>query len=162
MKEQRRSPDPPASVVRTRMACSGDAAVIAGFNRQMAAESEGRDLETATVQAGVIAVMEDPGLGFYVVAEHREEVVGALLVTYEWSDWRNGQFWWIQSVFVVPGYRRQGAYRAMHAFVCQRARAQPGVCGLRLYVEKDNVTAQNVYRSTGMVETDYRLYEEEF
>jgi GNAT superfamily N-acetyltransferase len=144
------------------MACRGDAATIARFNRRMAVESEGRGLDAATVQAGVIAVLDDPRLGFYVVAEEEKRVVGALLVTFEWSDWRNGQFWWIQSVFVVPEHRRQGVYATMHAFVGRRARAQQGVCGLRLYVEKDNAAAQNVYRSTGMAETAYRLYEEEF
>ena len=95
-----------------------------------------------------------------MVAERAGEPVGCLLVTTEWSDWRNGLFWWIQSVYVVPAARRQGVYRALYDFVREQAREQPGICGFRLYVEKDNRNAQRTYRSQGMAETDYLICEE--
>jgi ribosomal protein S18 acetylase RimI-like enzyme len=88
--------------------------------------------------------------------------IGSLMVTFEWSDWRNGRFWWIQSVYVAADARRQGVYSALHAAVRNRATADPESCGIRLYVEQDNHVAQQTYRALGMTETHYRLYEEEF
>jgi ribosomal protein S18 acetylase RimI-like enzyme len=84
------------------------------------------------------------------------------MVTFEWSDWRNGRFWWIQSVFVAPQFRRMGVYSAMHQAVLDQANADPQACGIRLYVEQDNVSAQQTYKSLGMAETHYRLFEETF
>lgn len=144
-----------------RRARPADAALLADFNRTMARETEGRVLDAHTVAHGVAAVLADAGHGFYVVAEVGGKVAGALLVTYEWSDWRNARFWWIQSVYVVPDARRLGVYRALHDYVQAQARAQ-GVCGLRLYVEKDNHVAQGVYRSLGMRPGHYHIYEQEF
>ena len=109
---------------------------------------------------GVEAVLSDPGHGFYVVADTGGEIAGSLLVTFEWSDWRNGRFWWIQSVYVRPAYRRRGVYRALHEFVRDRARSTGGVVGLRLYVERENAVAQRTYAALGMDETPYRMYEE--
>lgn len=137
-----------------------DAAAIAGFNSAMALETEGKALLPERVNPGVLRLLNDPSLGFYVVAEQAGNVVGSLMVTNEWSDWRNGLFWWIQSVYIVPAARRQGVYRALYDFVRDMARADPGICGFRLYVEKDNTTAQRTYSSLGMEPTDYLVYEE--
>jgi len=140
----------------------GDAAAIAAFNVAMARESEALELAVATVRAGVAAVFADPARGFYLVAERGQEIAGALMVTPEWSDWRNACFWWIQSVYVIPRARRLGAYRALHAEVRRRARTAGGVCGVRLYVATDNATAKRTYAALGMRERTYAIYEEEF
>jgi ribosomal protein S18 acetylase RimI-like enzyme len=112
------------------------------------------------VGAGVLRLLQDSSLGFYLVAERHGEVVGCLMVTNEWSDWRNGLFWWIQSVYIEPGSRRQGVYRLLYDAIREMARANPGICGFRLYVEKENRTAQQTYRSLGMEATDYLVFEE--
>ena len=125
------APYPP---VRARLAIADDAATLAGFNQAMALETEARVLADEAVLPGVEAVLRDAGHGFYVVADTGGEVVGSLLVTYEWSDWRNGRIWWIQSVYVRSEHRRRGVYRALHEFVRARARSTGGVVGLRLYV----------------------------
>ena len=143
-----------------RIAIAADAAVLAEFNRAMAFETESRSLASELLRPAVETVLRDSRHGFYVVAEAQGEIVGSLLVTYEWSDWRNGRFWWIQSVYVRPARRRQGVYRALHRFVRERARAEGGVVGIRLYVERDNVGAQRTYTAIGMQETPYRIYEE--
>jgi ribosomal protein S18 acetylase RimI-like enzyme len=137
-----------------------DADAIARFNSAMALETEGKSLLPERVNPGVLRLLNDASLGFYVVAERSGSVVGSLMITNEWSDWRNGLFWWIQSVYIVPAARRQGVYRALYDFVRDMARADPGICGFRLYVEKDNNTAQRTYRSLGMEPTDYLVYEE--
>ena len=144
----------------TRKAELRDASGIAGFNCAMALETEDKKLIPDRVQAGVLRLLQDPSLGFYVVAEHAGQVVGCLMVTNEWSDWRNGLFWWIQSVYVHRDWRRKGVYRRLYDFVRELAQADPGICGFRLYVEKDNVTAHKTYRSLGMAPTDYLIYEE--
>ena len=148
--------------VVVRRAVLEDAAVIARFNLAMAMESEGRELDSRLLREGVRQVLLEPTHGFYLVAEVGGAVVGALMVTYEWSDWRNGRFWWIQSVYVRPEFRRMGVYARMHAHVRQAALADGHACGIRLYVEKDNAGAKTTYGHLGMSETDYRLYEEEF
>ncbi len=137
-----------------------DAPVIAEFNRRMALESEGKALIRAVVEAGVLRLLNEPSLGFYAVAESAGRVVGCLMVTNEWSDWRNGLFWWIQSVYVEPGSRRRGVYRRLYRLIREMALADPGVCGLRLYVERENRIAQQTYASLGMAQTDYFVYEE--
>ena len=126
----------------------------------MALETESKPLAAEALRNGVEAVLGDPHRGFYVVADTGGEIAGALLVTYEWSDWRNGWFWWIQSVYVRPEHRRQGIYRMLHGFVRDRARSAGDVVGLRLYVERDNATAKRTYAALGMYETAYRMYEE--
>jgi len=143
-----------------RRATTDDAETIVRFNRQMAEETEDKRLDPATVRNGVRAVFDGADRGFYLVAEREEAVVGALLVTYEWSDWRNGWFWWIQSVYVQPEARRTGVYRALHRAVRRRARAADEVCGLRLYVERGNAAARTTYEALGMTEASYRMYEE--
>jgi ribosomal protein S18 acetylase RimI-like enzyme len=143
-----------------RKAEARDADTIAGFNSAMALETEGKLLLPERVGAGVRRLLNDSSLGFYVVAESAGRVVGCLMVTNEWSDWRNGLFWWIQSVYIEPGSRRQGVYRRLYDFIRGEARADPGICGFRLYVEKDNAAAQKTYGSLGMSPTDYLVYEE--
>ena len=137
-----------------------DAAVLARFNVAMARETEGKELSQETAEAGSRALLRHPEHGFYVVAEVNGEVVGALLVTHEWSDWRNGLFWWIQSVYVCSEHRRQGIYRALHTHVKSRAAEAEDVCGLRLYVDRHNQPARQAYASLGMQQTPYRIYEE--
>jgi ribosomal protein S18 acetylase RimI-like enzyme len=137
-----------------------DASAIAAFNSSMALETEGKVLIPEVVGAGVRRLLQDASLGFYVVAEHQSRVVGCLLVTNEWSDWRNGLFWWIQSVYVQGGWRRKGVYRRLYDFIRALAQADPGICGFRLYVEKENAVAQATYDSLGMSRTDYLIYEE--
>jgi ribosomal protein S18 acetylase RimI-like enzyme len=146
--------------LRIRKAGRNDAGAIARFNRCMALETEGKALIEERVQAGVRRLIDEPSLGFYVVAESGGEPVGCLMVTQEWSDWRNGLFWWIQSVYVEPAARRRGIYRRLYAFVRELAQDEPGVCGFRLYVERENSVAQRTYASLGMAETAYRVYEE--
>jgi len=143
-----------------RKAQARDAAPIAAFNTAMAHETEGKALLPERIDAGVRRLVADPSLGFYLVAEEAGRVVGCLLVTNEWSDWRCGLFWWIQSVYVAPDFRRRGVYRAMYDHIRALAAADPGICGFRLYVEKDNTRAQQTYRSLGMQATDYLLFEE--
>jgi len=149
-------PDAPA----IRRATMDDAETIARFNRQMAGETEDKPLDPETVRNGVRAVFENADRGFYLVAERGETIAGALLITYEWSDWRNGRFWWVQSVYVRPEARRTGVYRALHRAVRRRAREADEVCGLRLYVERGNAAARETYEALGMTEASYRMYEE--
>lgn len=148
---------------RIRRAVRADIDLLARFNQQMAKESEDKPLPFERIRAGIVALFERPSEGYYLIAEDdRGEPAGALMLTFEWSDWRNGRFWWIQSVYVRPEYRRTGVYSALHEYVRDAARADPESCGLRLYVERENTGAQATYRAMGMVETHYRLYEEEF
>jgi len=143
-----------------RPATPSDAETIASFNEAIAVETEGKTHDPGTIRAGVKALFARPELGFYLIAEEEGRAVGQLMVTYEWSDWRNGVFWWIQSVYVRKESRGRGVYRALHAAVKERAKRAEDVCGLRLYVERENGTAMETYRRTGMHETPYRLFEE--
>lgn len=146
-----------------RLAEARDAAVIASFNAAMARETEHLELDQARLHAGVEAVLADSSKGFYLVAENEQgRVLGQLMITFEWSDWRNGVFWWIQSVYVAPGARGQGIYKALYAQVRKSAAAAGNVCGLRLYVERDNKRAQEVYLRQGMRATAYDMYEVDF
>ncbi len=146
--------------VMIRFAREDDQPILVQFNRAMARETESKELVTDIVSAGVDALLKNPELGFYVLAELKSRVVGSLMVTTEWSDWRNGSFWWIQSVYVLPEVRRQGIYRRLYEFVKVESEKNENVCGYRLYVEKDNLAAQRTYTSLGMAETNYKLYEE--
>jgi GNAT superfamily N-acetyltransferase len=128
------------------------------WNAAMAIETENKTLDPAVLGAGVQAVLDEPERGFYLIAEREGEAVGSLLVTYEWSDWRNGDFFWIQSVYVSPDARRTGVFRALYAAVEQRAR-DAGAVGLRLYVEHENSRAQQTYEGLGMQRCHYHMYE---
>lgn len=149
----------PAPTIRP--ATPADIPHLVDWNRALARETEGKTLDRDTVRLGVTAVFTEPHRGFYLVAEHDWEAVGSLLVTYEWSDWRNGDFWWIQSVYVAASARRKGVFRALHAEVERRARTA-GAAALRLYVERDNERAQKTYSSLGMSPSDYQMYERSF
>ncbi|MBT8092800.1 MAG: GNAT family N-acetyltransferase [Gammaproteobacteria bacterium] len=145
-----------------RDATSADAESIARYNSAMASETEGRPLDPATIRSGVAALLDDRTKGRYWVAESDGEIVGQLMVTYEWSDWRNGTLWWIQSVYVNPEIRRQGVFSALYRHVESLASRAPDVCGLRLYVERDNRRAQKTYESLGMVSPNYLVMESMF
>lgn len=145
-----------------RRAGVADAETIASFNERMAWETEHLTLDADRIRQGVQAALNDESKGFYLVAERDHQVVGQLMVTYEWSDWRNGSFWWIQSVYVQPEYRGQGIYSGLYRHLERLARQTPGVCGLRLYVEQDNHRASEVYQRLGMTHTPYRMLEVDF
>ena len=148
--------------ILARPAGAQDMETLVAFNAAMALETEGVELDRERLRRGVAAVLGDSSRGFYVVAEMAGAVVGQLMVTTEWSDWRNGRFWWIQSVYVHPEYRRRGVYRALDAYVHAEARKDGSVCGLRLYVDRDNHVAQGVYASLGMERSHYDLFEIDF
>lgn len=143
-----------------RQATIEDAGALSEFNQKMALETEGVTLIPEVIGAGVEAMISNPHMGFYLVAEENAEIQASLMVTTEWSDWRNGLFWWIQSVYVKPAFRRKGLYRQLYQQVKSLAETETGVCGFRLYVEHDNQTAQNTYHAMGMQETAYKLFEE--
>jgi GNAT superfamily N-acetyltransferase len=145
-----------------RPAIEGDIEVIAANNAALALESEHRRLAPDTIRAGVAAALADPSKGRYFVAVSAGEVVGQIMHTYEWSDWRNGCFWWIQSVYVAQHARGQGVFRRLFDHLCTLARAQPDVCGLRLYVERGNARAQQTYRQCGLVDSGYFVMEDDF
>jgi ribosomal protein S18 acetylase RimI-like enzyme len=140
-----------------RPATAADAAVLADFNARLAWESEYKRLDPATLAAGVRAVLADPHKGFYTLAERGGAVVGQVLVTFEFSDWRNGWYWWIQSVYVRADARRSGVFRALFEHLHAAARADPAVIGLRLYVERANDRARATYRALGLTEEGYDL-----
>ena len=148
--------------VNIRKATPADIDVLVGFNASMAMEAEGRSLDRGTLTEGTKAVFDSPQKGYYLVAEAEGEVVGSLLCMEEWSDWRNAIFWWIQSVYVRPDWRRKGIYRRLHKWVHEAAMSADWVCGVRLYVDKDNHIAQTTYASLGMSKTNYDLYEIDF
>jgi len=135
---------------------------IAEFNAALARETEHKTLDARTVTDGVREALADPGRSLYFLAEMEGEVVGQTMVTFEWSDWRNGFFWWIQSVYVDSRFRRRGVFRALHEHVRREARGRPDVCGLRLYVHHDNHHAMKTYAQLGMSQTDYLLCEEDW
>lgn len=150
--------DRPPVVVRE--ATASDHAVICAYNQAMAEETEGRQLDGETLSRGVRAVLEDPTKGRYLVAEREGRVVGQLMLTFEWSDWRDGLFWWIQSVYVAPAARKSGVYRALHEHVVALARASGEACGVRLYVEVENDVARATYERLGMRPCRYGMYEQ--
>jgi len=148
---------------RIRRAGRAEIPLLVRFNQAMALESEDKPLDGPTIDAGLQNLFDRPSDGYYLIAlDDNDAAVGAMMLTFEWSDWRNGRFWWIQSVYVTPTHRRHGVYRALHEHVRRAALADPEVCGLRLYVERENRGAMATYAAMGMAETHYRLFEEEF
>jgi len=147
-----------------RPALLADASTIARFNVLMARETESRKLPPARVRKGVHALLSDQtgAKGIYFVAESKGKVIGQLMVTYEWSDWRNGNFWWIQSVYVAKSARRKGVFKALFRNVLEKAKSDKFVCGVRLYVDSHNSKAQQTYAALGMTGTDYQVYETDF
>ena len=159
------------SQLRIRPATASDAGLLAQWAQAMALETEHKQLDAATVHAGVVAGIADPARARYFIAMHdaplagRETIgnaVGTLMLTQEWSDWRNGDWWWIQSVYVAPQSRRQGVFAALYRHVEQLARDTRGVIGLRLYVERNNAGAQRTYAALGMRDAGYAIYESGF
>jgi ribosomal protein S18 acetylase RimI-like enzyme len=148
--------------VKIRTALREDVSTLVAFNLQIASETEDKQLEPEVLTSGVDAILGNPEHGFYLVAEVGGIVVGSLMVTTEWSDWRNGSFWWIQSVYVQPKFRQLGVFRALYKEARDRAVNSAGVCGCRLYVERDNTTAQAVYARRGLIETNYKVFEDLF
>jgi GNAT superfamily N-acetyltransferase len=144
--------------IHLRRATPADRDIVAEFNRRLAWESEGTQLDPAVIQRGVAAVLADPHKGFYTLAERDGEVLGQVLVTYEWSDWRGGWYWWIQSVYVREDARRGGVFRAIFEHLHAQAVADPEVIGLRLYVDRDNTSGQRTYESLGLQAEPYWLY----
>jgi len=160
-----------AAGFRVRAAHAGDATLIADWNAAMAWETEHKRLDPDTLRAGVAAGLADAAKARYFIAMDDAAVaghetigipVGTLMLTTEWSDWRNGDWWWIQSVYVPQQHRRRGVFAALYRHVEQLARAAPGVIGLRLYVERENGVAQRTYAALGMHDAGYAIREVEF
>lgn len=145
--------------MKIRLAGVEDAHYFVEFNQAMAFETEGKKLDPNVVGPAVETVFSDATKGFYVVAEDEGIVLGGLMITFEWSDWRNAWLWWIQSVYIRPEARGRRIYTHLYDFVRARARAE-GVYGIRLYVEHDNYHAQRVYENVGMEKSHYIMYEE--
>ena len=152
--------------IAIRPARHDDVETLVKFNAAMAFETERRRLDLATLRQGTLAFLESGGYGFYIVAELPDDKsfrpVGQLMITYEWSDWRNGAFWWIQSVYVVPDRRGLGVFRAMYDYIFSKAKADPRICGIRLYVERENRQAQTVYQRVGFSPSVYIVFEQDF
>lgn len=147
-------------MMKIRIAKTEDAASLIEFNQAMALETEGKRLDSEILRNGVEAVFVDEKKGFYVVAESESTIVGGLMITFEWSDWRDKWFWWIQSVYILPEFRGRGIYRLLYAFVKEKAVERGDVGGFRLYVERENGSAQKVYEKLGMNASHYLMYEE--
>ena len=143
-----------------RRAAAADVAVVCEFNRLLALETEGKTLDPERLLSGVTAVLNDADKGLYFLALEGTQVLGQMGLTYEWSDWRNGWFWWIQSVYVRSAVRRRGVCSLILEHIRQAARADPLVIGLRLYVERDNTRAQATYQKMGLEWTTYQVMEQ--
>ena len=144
--------------LKIRRADKSEVGIIADFQQKMAWETEKLELREDVLTAGVKAVFEDSNKGLYFVAEQDGNVVASLMITYEWSDWRNGTVWWIQSVYVLPTFRGQGVFKQMYLHLKEHV-MQSELRGLRLYVDKTNTAAQKVYDSIGMTQEHYAMYE---
>jgi len=144
-------------MIRTREATNTDAIIIADFNASMAKETENIELDRERLRKGTEALLANSSKGLYYLAEADGKIVGQLLITYEWSDWRNATFWWIQSVYVHPEYRRQGIFRSLYRSIETIARKRGDVCGLRLYVDTSNKRAQQTYEALGMKHSHYQM-----
>ena len=151
-----------AANIEIRRATPTDVETLVSFNAAMARETEDKDLDLESLRAGINALLTDQALGFYLVAEIDGQAVGQLMITTEWSDWRNAHFWWLQSLYVLPDYRRQGVFRHLYSYIEAEASRAGNVCGLRLYVERTNRRAQQVYVNLGMELSHYDMYEVEF
>jgi len=145
--------------MKIREATRDDLEFIAAANAALASETEGFELDAALLRRGIQAVLDDASVGRYYLAEIGGTVVGQLMTTFEWSDWRNGMFLWIQSVYVLPAHRGGGAFRALFRHLEELARTDPKICGIRLYVDRGNERAKTVYGRLGMHRTNYGVME---
>ncbi len=148
--------------IKLRKAELRDASTLARNNVEMAKETEGKALDFQTVLLGVKAIIKDPHKGFFLVAEDAGTIAGQMMVTNEWSDWRNKYFYWIQSVYVSRDSRKKGVFSSLYYHLKELASAKKNVAGLRLYVDETNETAQQVYQQIGMDKSGYVMYEVEF
>ncbi|MCX6132663.1 MAG: GNAT family N-acetyltransferase [Ignavibacteriales bacterium] len=148
--------------ITIRQATVADAAVVARFNELIALETESKTLDAELLQQGVEALLADPSKGIYFLAESGGTVVGQTMITYEWSDWRNGTFWWIQSVYVANEARGAGVFKSLFDHIHALAAGRPDICGIRLYVEENNARARQIYERLGMKHSHYRMYEMDF
>ena len=149
------------NTIQIRRAIPSDINTLVQFNLAMARETENKTLDINTLILGVQSLFQNPQFGFYCVGEAENRAVGQLMITYEWSDWRNGLFWWIQSVYIHPDFRRQGVYRQLHEFILNESKIQKA-CGIRLYVDRDNLSAKKTYIQCGMTESHYDLFETDY
>ena len=147
------------STVSYRKARASDAAVIVAFQVTMAMETERLRLDPTVVRKGVARVFRDPKMGHYFVATHGGKVIASVLVLKEWSDWRNGEVWWIHSLYVLPEFRRAGVFRGLYTLLRKRVLKSRSARGLRLYVDRSNLRAQKAYRKVGMSDEHYLLFE---
>ena len=145
-----------------RQASAADIKHIVAFQMSMARETESKVLDSQVVEEGVRVLLDQSDKGQYFLADIGGRVVGSLLITYEWSDWRNANFWWIQSVYVDPLTRRKGVYSALHKHILDIAKSDSGVCGVRLYVDRENTVAQSAYNRLDMSKSRYDIYESAF
>ena len=150
--------DLPVDIV-VRPATAADCDTLVDFNCRLADETEGKSLDRETVTRGVQAVFDDPSKARYFVACDGEQTIGQLMHTWEWSDWRNGLFWWVQSVYVHPDHRRRGVFRRLLEHLRDEAVRDSQVVGLRLYVEQENSVAQEVYSRLGLTSPGYQVLE---
>ncbi|HEY9004807.1 MAG TPA: GNAT family N-acetyltransferase [Ohtaekwangia sp.] len=146
-------------MIQIRKATHKDLATLVDFQQKLAYETENIQLDRETLYKGMQAIFDDAAKGFYTVAEEGGVVVGCYLITYEWSEWRNGMVWWLQSVYVLESYRKKGVFRMMYAHVIQSIKNDTSLIGLRLYVDKSNARAMQVYESMGMNGEHYTVYE---
>ncbi len=148
--------------ITVRTATRNDIDIIVAFNDGLARETENKMLDLEVVRAGVKNFLSEPSRGCYFLAESGRDVVGQIMITYEWSDWRNGNFWWLQSVYVASTARGTGVFSDILAHIRSLAEADPAVCGIRLYVDKDNRAAQSTYRARGFEFSNYEVMALEF
>jgi GNAT superfamily N-acetyltransferase len=147
-------------MISIRKANVQDIPILIDFQLRLAFESENVKLNADTLQKGMKALFDDPSKGFYYVAEDNSEIVGCHMITYEWSDWRNGMVWWLQSVYVKESHRKSGVFRKMHENLISMMRNDPAIIGLRLYVDNSNVRARQVYTAIGMNGNHYSVFEQ--
>lgn len=146
--------------MQIRKGQTSDLQALVNFNQAMALETENLQLNSETLTLGVKTLLAQEDKGFYLVAETEDEIAGSLMVTFEWSDWRAKNYFWIQSVYILPQYRRQGIYGKLYQAVKDLAREQGGAASFRLYVENDNAAAKQTYETLGMEQSHYLMYEE--
>jgi ribosomal protein S18 acetylase RimI-like enzyme len=146
-------------MVSIRKATVTEIQTLIDFQLRLARETENLELDSTTLKKGMQAMFQDPAKGVYYVAEDGQQIVGCFMITFEWSDWRNGMVWWLQSVYVIDSYRKHGVFRLMYNHLMNVIQNDPSITGLRLYVDKTNTRAQQVYKAIGMNGEHYTLYE---